>query len=154
MRRLAQAIATTVAGTLAGSASGAGMPIVYSHVSGAPGPLDRVVHERLGERYKVVDFTDRDHSWVFPKGVAGFGPHPPVYVDGRCIAGSALVVFVISAEGAVVDAFPAKSTNDLLADLGVKSMRARRFAPGKLDGHTVASVAASNIHFTCPAEVK
>jgi hypothetical protein len=144
----------TVALTLSQVAAAVDIPVVYNHVSGAPSPLDLEVHERLGKRYRVVDFTDREHSWAFPKGIAGFTPHPPVYVDNRCVAGSALVVYVIALDGSVVDAFSVKSTSDLLAQLGLKSMSEKRFTPGQLDGRSVASVAASNVQFRCPAEGK
>jgi hypothetical protein len=150
MKRLFRAISIAFTATLLESASGADAMVVYNHVSGAPDPLDRMVHERLDSRYKVVDFTDREHSLVSPEGISAFTPPPPVYANDRCVAGSALVIFVISAEGAVVDAFSARSTNEVLAEPGVKSVIARRFTSGQLDGRPVALVAALEIQFTCP----
>jgi len=150
MRRLSTPIVSSIA-ILAQPCIAADMPMTFNHVSGAPNEFDRLAHEHLGNHYKVVDFTDREHNWTFPRGINP-APHPPVYLDGRCVAGSALVIYVISADGAVSDAFAAKSTSEFLGALAVQSMNSKRFTPGQLDGRAVSSVAATNVRFRCPKE--
>ncbi|HKA40771.1 MAG TPA: hypothetical protein VKF40_02155 [Burkholderiales bacterium] len=132
------------------AAYGEDASVVFNHVSGAPTQMDEWVHQHFGKRYKVVDFTDKQHQWIHPRGVSGFGPHPPVFLDNRCVSGFALVVYVISVDGRVMDAHAARSTTEFLASQAVRSMSERRFIPGHLDGKPVCSIAATNIQFRCP----
>ena len=129
---------------------GADENVVFNHVSGIRTQFDDLVQEHFGKRYKVVDFTDKQHRWTYPRGVSGFGRHPPVFLDNRCVSGYALVVYVITVDGRVTDAYAARSTNDFLASLAVRSMSERRFVAGQLDGRPVSSVATTNIQFRCP----
>ena len=124
--------------------------IVYNHVSGASTPLDASVSEHFGKRYKVVAFSDKDHTWVFPKGIGEHRPPPPTYVENRCVSGQALVAYVISSEGRVTEAYAAKSTSEFLGELAVHLMSERRFSPGQLDGRSVPSLAVTNMRFACP----
>jgi len=123
---------------------------VYNHVSGASSPLDASVSEHFSKRYRVVDFSDKDHTWVFPKGVGEHRPPPPAYLESRCVSGQALVAYVISSDGRVTEAYAAKSTNEFLGELAVHLMSERRFFPGQLDGRSVPSLAVTNMRFTCP----
>ena len=123
---------------------------VFNNVSGGRSEVDEAVHERFGKSYRVVDFTNREHAWIYPKGVSGFGPHPAVYLEGRCVSGFALVAYVISIDGRVTDTFVVKSTDSFLGSLAIRSMSERRFEAGKLDGRTVPSIAATRVNFRCP----
>jgi TonB-like protein len=123
--------------------------VIFNHVSGARTQLDELVHEHFGKRYSVVDFTDREHTWVYPKGTWKPAPNPPFYVQNRCLSGSVLLLYIISADGSVTDPYVVKSTNPLLADAAIRRMTERRFQPGRLDGRFVSSVAATNVRFTC-----
>jgi hypothetical protein len=78
-------------------ASAADKPVVFNHISGQRTEIDELVHEHFDKMYNVVDFTDREHVYAYPKPASGFGPPQPVYVDKRCVAGSALLIYVITA---------------------------------------------------------
>jgi hypothetical protein len=132
-------------------ASAADAETVYNHQSGPRGDLDNVAHEHFGARYKVVDFGD-DRNWIFPKGLWKPAPNPPVHVRGRCMSGQALVIYVISSKGLVLDPYAVKATHAAIADSATRVMSERRFTPGRLDGREVSSIAATNLRFACPAE--
>ena len=123
--------------------------VIFNHVSGTRTPLDELVHEHFGKRYRVVDFTEREHTWVYPKGTWKPAPSPPFYVQNRCISGSVLLLYIISADGSVTDPYVVKSTDPLLVEAAIRRMTERRFQPGQLDGRVVPSVAATNVRFTC-----
>jgi hypothetical protein len=153
MRAFHQAVAVSV---IAGAAHvvSADTSVIYNHVSDTRTQLDDAVRERFARRYKVVEFTDKDHSWVYPRLVTRSSQTLPVYRDGRCIPGQALVAYVISVDGSVSDGFAAQSTDSFLGLVAVQLAKEKRFAPGKLDGRPVASVAASKFSFPCPSETK
>ena len=127
--------------------------VVYNHVAAKRTPLDNTVREQFGRRYNVVEFTDTDHSWIYPRPIAS-PQASPVYLDNRCIAGHALVVYIISVDGSVSDGFAAQTTNSFLGAVAVELAKQKRFVPGQLDGRVVSSVAASRFRFPCPQEAK
>src|SRR5579859_1964456 len=36
--------------------------VIYNHIAGPRTSLDSAIHEHFSKRYKVVDFSDKDHS--------------------------------------------------------------------------------------------
>lgn len=127
-------------------------PVVFNHVSHQRTAVDKLVHEHFGKLYEVVDVDDREHAYTPPKGTHGFGaPPPPVYVDGRCIRGNVLVLYVITIEGVVTSPYVAKSANPLLSKFAIARMSERRFQTAQVDGKSVSSVAATQITFSCSA---
>jgi hypothetical protein len=123
--------------------------VIFNHVSGTRTQLDELVHEHFGKRYRVVDFTEREHTWVYPKGTWKPVPSPSFYVQNRCVSGSVLLLYIISADGAVVEPYVVRSTNPLLVEAASLRMTERKFRRGQLDGRFVSSVAATNVRFTC-----
>jgi hypothetical protein len=135
-------------------ASRAELEILYNHVSAGPkSDEDRVIEERLSKRYKLIDFTDKDHSWKFPHGI-NFEPVPRVYKNGVCVEGATSIIYVIHADGTVSDAFAFRPSDSFVDAMGVHLAEERRFTPGRLDDHPVSSIAWSRFRFTCPPEGK
>jgi hypothetical protein len=128
--------------------------VVFNPIAGSPTELDNLVRDHFANLYNVVDFTVKERKWEFPRGVKGMGPHPPVFVENRCISGSALVAYVISADGAIAEPYAVRSTHPLLGALASRSMSEWRFRPGKLDGREVPSLAATQVRFACPPGAK
>jgi hypothetical protein len=132
--------------------SAAERPVLYNHVSAKRTGLDDFVAKHYANRYRVVEFSDQDHRWTFPKGISGFGPSSPAYLEGRCISGHALLIYVISLDGRSRDIFVVESTHPHLAALAMRKVDAWKTRPGLLDGKPVSSVAATNIKFDCPGD--
>jgi hypothetical protein len=132
------------------SASAADKPVVFNHVSGQRTEIDEAVHEHFDKIYAVVDFTDQDHTYSYPKGSSRFGAPQAVYVDNRCLSGSALVVYVITVAGTVTSAYALKFTDPALAKVAVQRMEKGRFQPARLDGKPVSTIAATQFAFPCP----
>jgi hypothetical protein len=63
------------------STPAANRPLVFNHISGQRTDIDQAVHEHFDKFYEVVDFTDRDHTYAYPRPSRGFGPTQPVYTS-------------------------------------------------------------------------
>jgi hypothetical protein len=128
-------------------------PVVFNHISGQRTEIDNLIHQHFGKLYEVVDVDDREHAYTPPKGTQGFGAlPPPVYVDGRCIRGNVLVLFVITIEGLVTSPYVAKAGNPLLSKFAIERMSEKRFRTAQVDGKPVSSVASTRITFGCPVQ--
>src|SRR5476649_1094315 len=88
LRRLVIGALASIAPVVVGAENG----VLYNHIYGGLTPLDNTLHEHYGQHYKVVDFSDQDHSWVYPRPVTS-SPPTPVYRDGRCIEGHSVVAY-------------------------------------------------------------
>jgi hypothetical protein len=133
------------------AATAADKPTAYNPINGQTTDVDRLAHEGLGKQYEIVDVDINRRKWIPPKGVSGFGRTEPVYLENKCVPGTALVIYAISIDGRPLGSFAAQATNDLLAGVAVHQMSERQFAPAQMDGRPVASVAATRFNFPCPA---
>ena len=136
------------------SVSAADKPTVFNHISGQGTETDRALDEHFESIYSVVDFTDQDHTYVSPNVVAPFGSTEPVYMDDRCVSGSALVAYVITTEGTVASTYAFKFADPAFAKVAVQRMTQARFQPASLDGRLVSTLAASRISSRCPVDLK
>jgi len=127
-------------------------PTIVNLIKGHRTALDNLAHEQLDKLYEVKDVDVTDHAYRNPKGVSGFGPTAPVYVEGHCISGNVVVVYVITLEGSVASVHPVKTTDPVLSRVAVQSMTERRFQPAQLDGKPVSTTAASPFVFRCPTQ--
>jgi hypothetical protein len=127
-------------------------PVVFNHIVHQRTEVDNLVHEHFDKLYDVVDIDDRQHAYVPPKGIHGFGvPPAPVYFEGRCIRGNVLVLYLITTDGLMASPYVAKSADPRLSELALERMRGRRFKTAQLDGKPISSVAATVIKYSCPA---
>jgi hypothetical protein len=124
--------------------------IIFNPIMGNRTELDNLAHEQLDKVYEVKDVDVTERVYRNPKGISGFGPAAPVYVDGHCISGNVLVVYAITVEGSVVSVYAAKATDPRLSKVAVQSMAQRRFQPAQLDGKPISTTAATRIVFPCP----
>jgi hypothetical protein len=127
-------------------------PAVVNFFSTPLTDTDRAIIAHFETLYSVVniDPADHAHSYKLPKGIHGFGPTAPAYVQQRCMSGTVIVSYVITVEGAVKSLFVLKSTAPVLDDVAKQRMSQRLFRPAELDGKPVASVAATQFAFPCP----
>jgi hypothetical protein len=135
------------------ASAGADKPVVVNHISDQRTKIDDLIHKHFGKLYEVVDVSDREHAYVPPKGIYGFGAPPaPVYVEGRCIRGNVLILHVITIEGLVASPYVARFTDPFLSKFAIERMSEKRFRTAQLDGKSVSSIAATRITFRCPAQ--
>lgn len=137
-------------GSIASSA--AEKPIIFNPFKGHLTESDSLVHEHFDALYEVRDVNVDEHTYRNPKGISGFGPTAPVYVEGRCVSGNVVVLFVITVEGLVSSAHAAKTTDPVLSKVAVQSMAERQFQPAQLDGKRVSTTAGSRFVFSCPTQ--
>jgi hypothetical protein len=136
------------------SVSAADKPIVFNHISGQRTETDRALDEHFESMYSIVDFTDQDHSYVYPRPIAPLGSTEPQYIDKRCVSDSVFVAYVITTEGTIASAYAFKFTHPALAKVAVQRMTQARFQPASLDGKVVSTLAASRFSFRCPVDLK
>jgi TonB family protein len=151
-RRYASPLVMLLAVTGCSAGSAGDKPAVVNFTSGPVTDLDRAIIDHFDKFYSVVniDAAAKGHSYKLPKGVMGFGPTTPVYVHGQCVAGTALISYVITADGAVTSVFVLKSTDPSLDDVARQRMGERRFRPAEVDGKPTASIGATRFVFPCP----
>jgi hypothetical protein len=133
---------------LSASASGSPpKPVVYNNLAGDGGiELDRSIKQAYASRYTVVD-TSRADGYVEPKAIAGDLPRYVRDKQGQAIAGYVLVVYIVTADGAVADPVMVKWSDERLCRVAVQVMADWRFIPGMLKGVAVATTAAQEFSF-------
>src|SRR5258708_21097804 len=85
--------------------------VIFNHISGTRTPLDELAHEHFGKRYRHVNFTEREHTWVYPKGTWKPAPGPPFYVPNPCTSGSVLLLYIISTDAPLTDPYPVNANH-------------------------------------------
>jgi hypothetical protein len=125
-------------------------PTIFNLTTGQRTQIDGLVHEHFGQLYEVVDVNPSGRAFKNARGVSGFGPTKLVYVDGNCVRGEVLLLYVITFEGSVASTYAAKSSDPVLSNVAVQSMGQRRFQPAELDGKIVPILAATRFVFDCP----
>ena len=150
-QRLADRAAVIILLAIVGCSAGS-KPVVVNFTSAPVTELDRAIIDHFDKFYSVVniDVADKGRSYKLPKGVRGFGPTAPAYVQERCVAGMAVVSYVITVDGAVTSVFVLKTTDPLLDDVARQRISERLFRPAELDGKPTASIAATRFLFPCP----
>ena len=123
-------------------------PVVYT-LSGH-NKWDDFAVEYYGKDYRFVEIDRRVHNYV-PAIIVQKGVQPaPVYVDGKCVAGEAVVLHVVTNEGAVTSPHTATATSPALANPAAEDVAGRRFTPAKLDGTPISVIQGMHLTFKCP----
>ena len=106
---------STILYLLAAAAPSGMSAVVYNHIGAQRTPLDNLVHEHFEQFRRVVDVSDKDHTYLYPHGVGARAlTDGSVYYQGQCIDGSVLVFYVIELDGTVVLPFIARSSHPAL----------------------------------------
>lgn len=124
--------------------------VVYNLVGAQRTSVDDLVHEHFEQFRRVVDVSNKDHTLLLPHVISARGLPDVVYDHGQCIAGSALVLYVIELNGSAVLPFVARSSHPALSAEALARVGNLRFRAAQVDGQTVATVAFTNYRFKCP----
>jgi hypothetical protein len=127
--------------------------VLYT-LSGQRTKLDTVVEEQFGKLYRLVEINQLQHAYTHPKLSDGFGPAEPVYIDGQCQTGRALVLVIITEQGTVSSPYVAEATSPGLNEAAINRMNKKRYHPAELDGKAVSVVIGVLVAFTCPSGSK
>lgn len=126
--------------------------VVFLHISGRPTAFDNLVREHFGRAYEVRLVDDQLRAYQAPRGVSGFERLGPVYSDGKCFNGHAMISYVVTENGSVIAPFVVSSPNETVSKAAVAGMAQRRFEPARIDEAPVAIIAVSDLVFDCPHE--
>jgi hypothetical protein len=123
-------------------------------LSGPHTKLDTMAEAQFGKLYKLVEINQLQHAYMSPKLSGGFGPAEPVYIDGQCQAGRALVLLIVTEQGTVSSPYVVEATSPGLTDAAINEMNRKRYHTAQLDGRAVSVVLGVLVAFTCPSGSK
>ncbi len=124
--------------------------VVYNHITGSAAALDKLVHETFGPEFKVIDFSNRDGTYIPPTLKIGSPPAAPLDANGAPIEGTVVVLYIISADGWVLRPVVIQSTDPRL-DYGVlDTLASWRFEPARLEGRVVSTTAGQEFDLIAP----
>ncbi|MFI5331670.1 MAG: TonB family protein [Desulfobaccales bacterium] len=119
---------------------------VYNHTTTEGAPLDALVHKFYQTNFKIVDINGK--GFVSAKVSEGTtSPDKAITDTGEKLAGSVLVVYLITDQGRVIYPIVVESTDERLNPTALRAMEAWRFRPATLNGKAVWSAAAQEFIF-------
>ncbi len=125
-------------------------PVVYNHITGVGSALDRVVHQTFEGEFKVIDFANRDGTYVPPTLKTGSQPTAPLDANGAPIEGTVVVLYIVSADGWVLRPVVIQSTDPRLDYRVLETLANWRFEPGRVEGRAVSTTAGQEFDLTTP----
>ncbi len=119
---------------------------VYNHTTAEGAHLDALVHKYYQTNFKLVDINGQGFA---PANVSEgtTSPDKAITDTGEKLAGSVLVVYLITDQGRVIYPIVVESTEARLNPTALRAMEAWRFRPATLNGKPVWSAAAQEFIF-------
>jgi TonB-like protein len=142
-------IAALFAAHLQGKEARDGKPVVYNDITRPDSPAEAAARKEYEKRFRIVDFRE-DKTFVLPKPTKSPMPATPQDASGRFVTGTVEVVFIVTAEGRVIEPMIVRSANQLLNEPMLKSIKDSQSTPARLNGSPVAILAAAEFRFEQP----
>lgn len=124
------------------------LPVVYDDVTNGSGKLDREARRIYGDKFRLVETTQKE-SFVPPR-VKGFdvGTYRMAYRDPRGTrereqAFKVVCLFVITADGRVIEPRVTESTDPRMSKAILDGIVYRRWVPATFRGKPVACLSAT-----------
>jgi hypothetical protein len=124
-------------------------PLVYT-LSGPTSQRDDMVEKQYRKSYTVVELDQNKHRYERPLRSERSAHPAPVYVEGQCVAGQALVDVVITGEGAIVSPYVLASDNPAFDAPATAAATAGHFQPARADGAPIPVIIGVLVEFHCP----
>jgi TonB family protein len=119
---------------------------VYNHKTTEGAHVDELVHQYYQTNFKIIDINAP--GFVPAKVAEGTTLPDKARADnGQELAGSVLVVYLITDKGLVIYPIIVESTDERLNQTVLKAMEAWRFRPATLKGKAVWSAAGQKFIF-------
>jgi outer membrane biosynthesis protein TonB len=119
---------------------------VYNHTTPEGARVDALVHKFYQTNFKIVDINGP--GFVPVKAAEGTSLPDEARTDaGEKLAGSVLVVYLITDQGRVIYPIVVESTDVRLNPTALRAMEVWRFRPAILNGKAVWSAAAQEFVF-------
>jgi hypothetical protein len=123
-------------------------PIVYNHLTEAGAGMDHLVHATYDDAFTIVDFSDRDSTYVPPHVLYGPQPTVPPAEAGAQLAGTVVVFFIIKPDGLVTQPVVVSSSDPRLNPGILATLNGWIFTSARVNGRPVAVTAGQE--FTLP----
>lgn len=121
-------------------------PIVYNYVVKEADPADQAIRNIYGSKYEIVEVR-KGGGYVGARLTRGDFPNPVYDKDNEEVAGAVRVLFVITADGRVVDPYIVGQANPLLVSRVLEAIKGYRAAPARVNGKPVAAVEGFKFQF-------
>ena len=119
---------------------------VYNHTTAEGARLDALVHKFYQTNFRIVDISGKGFVPVKASEDTTL-PDTSITDTGEKLAGSVLVVYLITDQGRVIYPIVVESTDERLNPTALRAMEAWRFRPATLNGKAVWSAAAQEFKF-------
>jgi hypothetical protein len=124
-----------------------GLPVVYNDVTAGISTLDRDARKAYAGKFRLVEVTESDG--LTPARIKG---HTTPFKDPRsmrdwAVPGKVVYLFVVTADGRVIEPRIVQSTDRRVSEHVIKSILVRRFVPARFRGVKVSSLHADDIDF-------
>ena len=124
-----------------------GQPVVYNDITAGLSALDRQARNAYAGKFRLVEVTERDG--LTPARIKGhnFPFRDPRSTRDMAVPGKIVYLFVVTADGSVIEPRIIQSTDRRVSDYVLKSILFRRFVPARFRGVPVASLHAGDMDF-------
>lgn len=120
--------------------------VVYNAISDDPS-ADRAARNAYTGKYRVIDIKTGDG--FSPARLKGRSPYPrdPRSMRELATPAKAVVVYLVTPEGSVIEPRIVKSTDQRVANYLIKSIMPQRYVPAKFRGAPVFSINVTEVTF-------
>lgn len=124
-----------------------GQPVVYNDITAGLSALDRQARKAYAGKFRLIEVTKRDG--LTPARIKGHGEpfSDPRSMRDLAVPGKIVYLFVVTADGRVIEPRIIQSTDRRVSDYVLKSILFRRFVPARFRGVAVSSLHAGDIDF-------
>ena len=124
-------------------------PTVYLHVIRAGDPQDQRMRKAYASKFTVADLQDSP-AYIRPKPIAPNLPAVARTKSGEALPGDVVVLYVVTAEGSVIEPTILKSSDKRLNTTALKAMATWRFEPATLNGAPISVIVGQEFTFKKP----
>jgi hypothetical protein len=121
--------------------------LIYNDITSGLSALDRDARKAYTGRFRVVEVTERDG--FTPGRIKGVAVpfRDPRSMREAAVPGKIVYLFVVTADGRVIEPRILQSTDRRVSDYVLKSILVRRFVPARFRGVPVASLHSGDLDF-------
>ena len=124
-----------------------GQPVVYNDITAGSSTLDRQARKAYAGKFRLIEVTERDG--LTPARIKGHGVpfRDPRSTRDLAAPGKIVYLFVVTADGHVIEPRIIQSTDRRVSDYVLKSILSHRFVPARFRGVPVSSLHSGDIDF-------
>src|SRR6266404_3171593 len=112
-------------------------PTVYNHIIRENDPADKAAEAAYSAEFNIIEVRD-SKAYTAATSTTRVVPRPLRTQSGQPIHGDAVVLFIVTPDGRVIEPFILKSTDKHLNMVVLNAIGQWHFAPARLNGSAVS----------------